>query len=176
MSGDQEKVEIYYMVNRNNFAWRSIIRYIFKILSVTTVYHDVRSATVTLNETYDENRPGNKAIDENESSWGGVCAVAVNTESSITIEINMTSSVDVTAIEVLSRSDCCGEYTCMILATTQLFVMHDFSSTLCLPWKRKSALMDFTGELLFSTLWPKLNFYVKLSISLVVLVDLRPTI
>ena len=97
------------------------------------MYHDVRSATVTLNETYDKNRSGNKAIDENESSWGGVCAVATNTGSNIIIEINMTSSVDVTAIEVLSRSDCCGEYTCMILATTQLFVMHAFSSILCLP-------------------------------------------
>ena len=74
------------------------------------MYHDVRSATVTLNGTYDENRPGNKAIDENESPWGGVCAVAVNTGSSIIIEINMTSSVDVTAVEILSRSDCCGEY------------------------------------------------------------------
>ena len=35
-------------------------------------------------------------------------------EVASSIKINMTSSVDVTAIEVLSRSDCCGEYTCMI--------------------------------------------------------------
>ena len=74
------------------------------------MYHDVSTATVTMNDTYDMNRPGSKAIDDNESSRGEFCAVAGNTRSNITIEINMTSSVDVAAIEVLPRSDCCREY------------------------------------------------------------------